>query len=141
MLHFFLMKASLIINFINYFIRIYIMSNEQIYRQVKPQEIHLTTQNTWNVYWNIFLRFTFVMRSDPFVSVWISSISKGSKILLSLVQVMNWKGGWDSIWQWMMPLRWRGRYWIVGVYTTRLGSENLSKCKKMSNGKLDIYDR
>ena len=63
------------------------------------------------------------MRSEPFVSVCISSISKGSNIRLSLVQVMNWKGGWLSMWQWMIPLRWRGRYWMVGVYTTRLGSE------------------
>ena len=62
------------------------------------------------------------MSKDPLVSVVISSMSNGSKIRLSFVQVMNWKGGWDSMWQWMTPLSASGRYWIVGVNTTRAGS-------------------
>ena len=40
-----------------------------------------------------FSVLTFVMSRDPLVSVCISSMSKGSNILLSFVQVMNWKGG------------------------------------------------
>ena len=62
------------------------------------------------------------MSRDPLVRVVISSISKGSNILLSLVHVMNWKGGCDSMWQWMTPIKASGRYWIVGVNTTRAGS-------------------
>ena len=42
-------------------------------------------------------RLTRLMSKDPLVSVVISSMSNGSNIRLSLVQVMNWKGGWDSM--------------------------------------------
>ena len=49
---------------------------------------------TYILFWP---RLTRLMSKDPLVSVVISSMSNGSKIRLSFVQVMNWKGGWDSM--------------------------------------------
>ena len=49
--------------------------------------------NPDNHCYSVLSVLTFVMSRDPLVSVCISSMSKGSNILLSFVQVMNWKGG------------------------------------------------